>query len=57
MESMKKAKGNIGKMFRTSGTRHGAYSVGLTVIVIAIIIVINLLAGLIPEDFRNIHVT
>ena len=23
MERMKKAKGNIGKMFRTSGTRHG----------------------------------
>lgn len=57
METMKKAKGNIGKMFRTSGTRHGAYSVGLTVIVIAIIIVINLVAGQIPEAYRNLDVS
>ena len=57
MERMKKAKGNIGKMFRTSGTRHGAYSVGLTVIVIAIIIVINLVAGQIPEAYRNLDVS
>ena len=57
METMKKAKGNIGKMFRTSGTRHGTYSVGLTVIVIAIIIVINLVAGQIPEAYRNLDVS
>lgn len=57
METMKKAKGNIGKMFRTSGTRYGAYSVGLTVIVIAIIIVINLVAGQIPEAYRNLDVS
>lgn len=57
MERMKKEKGNIGKMFRTSGTRHGAYSVGLTVIVIAIIIVINLVAGQIPEAYRNLDVS
>ena len=57
MERMKKAKGNIGKMFRTSGTRHGAYSVGLSVIVIAIIIVINLVAGQIPEAYRNLDVS
>lgn len=57
MERMKKAKGNIGKMFRMSGTRHGAYSVGLTVIVIAIIIVINLVAGQIPEAYRNLDVS
>ena len=44
-------------MFRTSGTRNGSYSVGLTVIVIAIIVVLNLVIGQLPESLRNIDVS
>ena len=43
--------------FRTSGTRHGAYSVGLTVLVIAVVIVFNLIVGQIPEAYRNLDVS
>lgn len=53
---MKKVK-NIKKLFRTSGTRHGAYSVGLTVLVVAVVIVFNLIVGQIPEAYRNIDVS
>ena len=42
MDRIKKTTGKIGGIFRTAGTRHGAYSVGLTVIVIAVVIVFNL---------------
>ena len=31
---------SLKNIFRTSGTRHGAYSVGLTVLVIAVVIVL-----------------
>lgn len=48
---------NIKKLFRTSGTRHGAYSVGLTVLVVAVVIVFNLIVGQIPEAYRNIDVS
>lgn len=57
MEKMKKTTGKLGNMFRTSGTRNGSYSVGLTVIVIAIIIVLNLVIGQLPESLRNIDVS
>ena len=57
MEKMKKKTGKFGNMFRTSGTRNGSYSVGLTVIVIAIIIVLNLVIGQLPESMRNIDVS
>ncbi|HIZ80505.1 MAG TPA: GldG family protein [Candidatus Mediterraneibacter pullistercoris] len=50
-------KPNIRKIFRTSGTRHGAYSVGLTALVIAVVIVLNLIVGQIPEAYRNIDVS
>ena len=44
-------------MFRTSGTKHGAYSVGLTALVVAVVIVLNLIVGQIPEAYRNIDVS
>lgn len=52
-----KNKENIKNIFHTTGTRRGAYSVGLTVLVIAVVIVFNLVVGQIPEAFRNIDVS
>ena len=48
---------SLKNIFRTSGTRHGAYSVGLTVLVIAVVIVFNLIVGQIPEAYRNLDVS
>lgn len=48
---------NIKKMFKSVSSRHGSYSVGLAVIVIAIAIVINLVAGQLPENIRNIDIS
>ena len=42
MEKLKSKKGNLKRMFHTSGTKHGSYSVGMTVLVVAVIIVLNL---------------
>lgn len=53
---MKKMK-NLKEIFCTAGTRHGAYSVGLTVLVVAVVIVFNLIVGQIPEVYRNIDVS
>lgn len=57
MEKIKKKTGKFRNMFRTSGTRNGSYSVGLTVVVIAIVIVLNLVIGQLPESLRNIDVS
>lgn len=57
MERIKKTKQNLIRLFRSAGTRSGAYSVGLTAVVIAIVIVFNLLIGQIPEAYRNIDVS
>ena len=48
---------SLKNIFRTSGTKHGAYSVGLTVLVIAVVIVFNLVVGQIPEAYRNLDVS
>lgn len=48
---------SLKNIFRTSGTRHGAYSVGLTVLVLAVVIVFNLIIGQIPEAYRNVDVS
>lgn len=48
---------SLKNIFRTSGTRHGAYSMGLTVLVIAVVIVFNLIVGQIPEAYRNLDVS
>src|SRR5699024_11322448 len=45
------------QIFRTTGTRHGMYSVGLTALAVAVVIVFNLIAGQIQEAFRNIDVS
>ena len=47
----------IRKMFTSKSSRNGTYSVGLAVIVIAIAIVINLVAGQLPEKVRNIDIS
>lgn len=44
-------------IFKTTGTKNGSYSIGLTVLVIAIVVVINLIIGQIPEKYRNIDVS
>ena len=48
---------SLKNLFRTPGTHHGAYSVGLTVLVLAVVIVFNLIIGQIPESFRNLDVS
>ncbi len=50
MEKMK-------RLFHTTGTTHGIYSVGLTAVVIAIVVVLNLIVGQLPEQYRNIDVS
>ena len=45
------------KMFRSASFRNGTYSVGLVVIVVAIAIVVNLVAGQLPEGVRNIDIS
>lgn len=57
MEKGKNIKAKAAGIFGTAGTKNGAYSVGLTVIVLAVVIVINLIAGQIPEGYRNIDVS
>lgn len=48
---------NIKKLFHTAGTKHGTYSVGLTAVVVAIVVVVNLIIGQLPEQYRNIDVS
>ena len=43
----------IKKMFSSKSSRNGTYSVGLAVIVIAIAIVINLVAGQLPVRYQQ----
>lgn len=47
----------IKQLFRSSRSKNGSYSVGMTVLVIAIIVILNLLAGQIPEKYRNLDVS
>ena len=47
----------IKNLFHTAGTKNGTYSVGITVIVVAIVIVANMIFGQIPEKYRNIDVS
>ena len=47
----------IKKMFSSKSSRNGTYSVGLAVIVIAIAIVINLVAGQLPEKVKSMDLT
>ena len=43
----------IKNLFKTTGTKQGTYSVGITAIVLAIIVVANLIVGQLPEKYRN----
>lgn len=45
------------RLFHTTGTTHGIYSVGLTAVVVAIVVVLNLIVGQLPEKYRNIDVS
>lgn len=47
----------IKQLFRSSRSKNGSYSVGMTVLVITIIVILNLLAGQIPEKYRNLDVS
>lgn len=47
----------IKKMFKSVSSKHGSYSVGLAAIVVAIAIVVNLVAGQLPENIRNIDIS
>ena len=42
----------IKNLFRSSESRNGSYSVGITALVIAIIVIVNLIAGQIPEKYK-----
>lgn len=57
MEKRKRIRRKAGRIFGTAGTKNGVYSVGLTVIVLAVVIVFNLIIGQIPEAYRNIDVS
>lgn len=45
------------KLFGTIHTKQGAYSLGLTAVAVAVVIVINLVAGRLPESVRNIDIS
>lgn len=47
----------IKRLFKTKGTKHGAYSVGVTAAVVAIVVVLNLIVGQLPEKYRSIDVS
>lgn len=47
----------IKNLFRSSESRNGSYSVGITALVIVIIVVVNLIAGQIPEKYKNLDVS
>lgn len=47
----------IKEMFQSAQSRYGSYSTLLTVIVIAIVIVINMVAGQFPDTWKNIDLS
>lgn len=47
----------IKNLFRSSESRNGSYSVGITALVIVIIVIVNLIVGQIPEKYRNLDVS
>lgn len=47
----------IKKLFKTTGTRNGSFSIGMTAIVIGIVVVVNLILGQLPEKYKNIDVS
>lgn len=47
----------IKEMFTTAHSRNGAYSVGMTAVVIAIIIVLNMIVSQLPDNLRSLDVS
>ena len=47
----------IKKIFRSTTSKNGSYSVGMIVLVIGIAVDLNMIAGQIPESYRNIDVS
>lgn len=47
----------IKKLFATSVSRNGSYSVGLIAVAICIVIVINMIVGQLPESVRSIDIS
>lgn len=47
----------IKELFQKVESRHGAYSIGVIAVVIAIVVVVNLIAGQLPENIRNIDIS
>ena len=47
----------IKKLFKSTSSRNGSYSVGMIVLVIGIAVVVNMIVGQLPESFRNIDVS
>lgn len=49
--------GKIKKLFTSAASRNGSYSVGMIALVICIVIVINLIAGQMPETVKSIDIS
>ena len=47
----------IKKLFQTTGTKQGSFSIGVTAVVIAIVVVANMIIGQLSEKYRNIDVS
>ncbi len=47
----------IKNVFKSTSSRYGSYSVGMIALVIGIVIVVNLIAGQLPESVRNIDIS
>ena len=45
------------KLFGTIHTKRGAYSIGLTAVAVAVVIVVNLVAGRLPESVKNVDIS
>lgn len=47
----------VKQLFSTRNFKHGSYSVGISVVVIAIVIVVNLILGQLPQAWTNIDMS
>lgn len=47
----------IKKMFRSVSSKNGTYSIGLTALVLVAAVLVNLVAGQLPESIRNIDIS
>ena len=47
----------IKKSFRSASSKNGSYSVGMIVLVICMVIVVNLIAGQLPENVKSIDIS